>query len=117
MHTKYHNLGQLSALAILTIGRGPSCLNKLLAHTVFETPDCSLMLLKEDLEGDISSFVDVNITPSENLTPNKEMFINFYCITSRAAATGHFRNGVNSISKEIKKENTALNHSLCMKNH
>ena len=63
MHTKYHNLGQLSALAILTIGRGPSCLNKLLAHTVFETPDCSLMLLKEDLEGDISSFVDVNITP------------------------------------------------------
>ena len=29
------------------------------------------------------------------------MFINFYCIISRAAAIEQFRNGVNSISREI----------------
>ena len=43
MHKMYHTLGQVSTLAILTIGRGPFYLNKLLNHTPFEIPDCSLM--------------------------------------------------------------------------
>ena len=113
MHEKYHTLGQLSTLAILTIGRGPSCLNKLLVHTLFDVPDYSLMLPEEDLdgelghylkrieEGDVSALVDAKIEPSKDLNRNKEMFINFYCIISRAAAIEQFRNGVNSISREI----------------
>ena len=94
MHKKYHTLEQLSALAILTIGRGPSCLNKLLVHTLFEAHDYSLMLPEKDLdeelahylkcieEGDVSTLVDANIMPSNNLNRNTEMFINFYCIIS-----------------------------------
>ena len=53
MHKEYHTLGQLSALAILTNGRGPSCLNKLLLHTLFKIPDYSLMLPEEDLDGEL----------------------------------------------------------------
>ena len=53
MHKKYHTLGQLSTLAILTIGREPSCLNKLLVHTLFDVPDYSLMLPEEGLDGEL----------------------------------------------------------------
>ena len=52
-------------------------------------------------EGDVSAHVDANIVPSKDLNRNKEMFINFYCNISRAAAIEQFRNGVNSISREI----------------
>ena len=57
MHKKYHTLGQLSALAILTIGRGSSCLNKLLVHTLFEVPNYSLMLPEEDLDGELGHYL------------------------------------------------------------
>ena len=57
MHKKYHTLEQLSALAILTIGRGPSCLNTLLVHTLFEVPDYSLMLLEGDLDGELGHYL------------------------------------------------------------
>ena len=47
--------------------------------------------------------LDVNIVPSKDLNPNKEIFINSCSIISRAAATEHLRNGVNSIYREIIK--------------
>ena len=47
------------------------------------------------------ALVDANIVPSKDLNRNKEMFINFFCIISRAAAIEQFRNGVKSISREI----------------
>ena len=79
---KVSHFRQLSALAISTIGRGPSCLHKLLVHTPFEIPDCVLMLREENLdgelgyylkrieEGDVSRLVDANIVPSKDLIPN-----------------------------------------------
>ena len=57
MHKRYNTLGQLSALAILTNGRGLSCLNKLLVHTLFEAPDYSLMLPEEDLDGELALYL------------------------------------------------------------
>ena len=57
MHKKYHTLGQLSALAILTIGRGSSYLNELLVYTLFEVPDSSLMLPEEDLDGELGHYL------------------------------------------------------------
>ena len=57
MHRKYHTSGQLSALAILTIGRRPSRLNILLVHTLFEVPDYSLMLPEEDLDGELGHYL------------------------------------------------------------
>ena len=67
--------------------------------------------LKRIEEGDDSALVDANIVPSKDLNRNKEIFINLYCIISRAAAIEHiisraaaieqFGNGVNSVSREI----------------
>ena len=57
--------------------------------------------LKRIEEGDVSALVDANLVRLKNLNRNKEMFINFYCIISQAAAIEQFRNGVNSISREI----------------
>ena len=57
MHRKYHTSGQLSALAILTIGRRSSRLNILLVHTLFEVPDYSLMLPEEDLDGELGHYL------------------------------------------------------------
>ena len=59
--------------------------------------------LKRIVEGDVSALVDANIVPSKDLNRNKEMFINFYCIISRAAAIEQFKNGVHSILREIKE--------------
>ena len=79
---KVSHFRQLSALAILTIGRGPSCLHKLLVHAPFEIPDCVLMLPEENFdgelgyylkcieEGDVSGLIDANIVPSKELIPN-----------------------------------------------
>ena len=57
--------------------------------------------LKRIEEGDDSALVDANIVPSKDLNWNKEIFINLYCIISRAAAIEQFGNGVNSVSREI----------------
>ena len=114
---EYCILGQLCALAILHIGRGPACFHLCLVEAVFtgrssfplESFDASdadgeLKFKLESIKnGDNTPLIESNIFPTDDITKNAELFINYFCIISRYAAIQDFRRGFTSILKNYDK--------------
>ena len=110
---QYQFLGQVSALSILKIGRGPECLHPLLVDSIFETEYSNLFCNYNDFDGELKakldeiktgnndSLLEANIVPGKVKDSNAERFAEYYCIYSRAAAINQFRKGVTSIAKCI----------------
>ena len=114
---EYCILGQLCALAILHIGRGPTCFHLCLVKAVFtgrssfplelfdaSDADGELNFKLESIKnGDNTPLIESNIFPTDDITKNAELFINYFCIISRYAAIQDFRRGFTSILKNFDK--------------
>ena len=114
---EYCILGQLCALAILHIGRGPTCFHLRLVEAVFtgrssfplESFDASdadgeLKFKLESIKnGGNTHLIESNIFPTDGITKHVELFINYFCVISRYAAVQDFRRGFTSILKNYDK--------------
>ena len=87
---RYIILGQICALLILHIGRGPSCIHPLLVKAIFEQSlDVPIHLnqfegellykIKQLESGDNTSLIDANVVPTNDAAKNIELFVNAFC--------------------------------------
>ena len=120
---KYFYLGQLSAISIVEIGRGPECLHEGLVNAIFNKP----VILDEDLDdlafqeemkeidgGNLDILYEQNIT-SNDLESSKALYTNHYFILSRFAAINDYQSGIRSISPKILEN--AGNSQFFLKNN
>ena len=104
----YYKLGQLSALSILTLGRGPHCFHDKLVDAIFsknvegvKVNDASFLeTMKQIDQGNFDALFSAGIAPFD-IEKAKKLYAVHYAILSRYAAITDFRSGVESISKPI----------------
>ena len=104
----YYKLGQLSALSILTLGRGPHCFHEKLVDAIcsknvegVKVNDASFLeTMKQIDEGNFDPLFSAGIAPVD-IEKAKKLYAVHYAILSRYAAINDFRSGVESISKSI----------------
>ena len=104
----YCKLGQLSALSILTLDRGPHYFHDKLVDAIFsknvegvKANDASLLeTMKHIDEGNFDPLFSAGIAPV-HIEKAKKLYAVHYAILSRYAAINDFRSGVESISKSI----------------
>ena len=107
----YYFLGQLCAVSIVQIGRGPNCFNPALVKFLFtgvldiEVTDIDDGQLYEGIKniekGDMSLLYDANIVPVSSEEQNITLYKQYYCLISRVAAIEQFKCGINSISSSF----------------
>ena len=119
MDKKYKMLGQITALSILYINRGPECLHQSVVNSLFNTNDKNLILTEEQFDGELkvrveelkrgdnSCLLDANIYPLSDISENIKMFCNYFCGISKASAIHQYKEGIASISTQI------LQHPCC----
>ena len=103
----YYKLGQLSALSILTLRRGPHCFHDKLVDAIFsnvegiKVNDASFLeTMKQIDEGNFDLLFSAGIAPVD-IEKAKKLYAVHYATLSRYAAITDFRSGVESISKFI----------------
>ena len=104
----YYKLGQLSALSILTLSRGPHCFHDNLVDATFsknvegvKVNDASFLeTMKQINEGTFDPLFSAGIAPVD-IEKAKELYAVHYAILSRYAAINDFRFWVESISESI----------------
>ena len=104
----YYKLGQLSALSILSFGRGLHCFQDKLVDAIFsknvegvKVNDASFLeTMKQIDEGNFDPLVSAGIAPVD-IEKAKKLYALHYAILSRYAAINDFRSRVESISKSI----------------
>ena len=82
-------------------------------NSLFYTNDKNLILTEEQFDrefkvrvedlkrGDNSCLLDANICPVSNISQNKKIFCNYFCVLSKASAIHQYKEGVASISAQI----------------
>jgi len=121
---QYKMLGQITALSIIHINRGPECLHELLVNCLFKEknpPDFSQFTnydgefkfhIDKIKEGNLDSLLEVNIPPDyHNPNNNINSFGEYFFIISKFAAIEQYRKGIRSISRSI------LDHPCCFKKY
>ena len=113
MDKKYKMLGQIKALSILYINRGPECLHQSAVNSLFSTNNKNLILTEEQFDGELkvrveelkrgdnSCLLDANIRPVPDISENIKMFCNYFCVISKASAMHQYKEGIVSISTQI----------------
>jgi len=113
MENQYFFLGQLCSLSIMHIGRGPECFHPILVNYLFGKTnlysDLSTYSFEGELEFKISNvksgnnepLLDADIMPVKNQETNVFVYMNYFCIISKAAAINQFKSGVRSIIPDI----------------
>uniref|UniRef100_A0A7M5VC91 HECT domain-containing protein n=2 Tax=Clytia hemisphaerica TaxID=252671 RepID=A0A7M5VC91_9CNID len=114
----YFVLGQLSALSILHIGRGPQCLHPGIVDRILRSPNPVLL---DDIQngeyeanvtsiknGETDSLLDAGIMPSKDRSKDLQDYCEYFCVISKAAAIEQFREGFRSIDGELLKKNCCL---------
>ena len=103
----YYKLGQLSALSILTLGRGLHCFHGKLVDAIsknvegVKVNDASFLeTMKQIDEGNFDPLFSAGIAPVD-IEKAKKLYAVHYAVLSRYAAINDFRSGVESISKSI----------------
>lgn len=104
---KYFLLGQLCAMAIIYIGRGPQAFSRSVVNYMFtgcvdnicDVEDGHLSAVLEKIaNGDTSPLIDANIIPEEDLERNKQLYRQYYCVISQSAGIEQFKCGVKSVA-------------------
>ena len=102
LQKEYYLLGQLCALAILNIGRGPNCFHPAIVDVIFSLPRkpiCAVnhgefeMKIKEIRSGQTNALLDANINPTNNMDKNLDSFKEYFCILSRMSGIEQFKQG------------------------
>ena len=104
---QYRLLGQLSALSIFTVGRGPHCLHPAVVDYMFsgssnrnfdnvDSPELDSKLDAIE-KGENNILIDADIVPTNDKERNKNSFKEYFCVISRAAGIEQFKQGVGSI--------------------
>ena len=107
----YFTLGQLMALSIIKIGRGPECLNDIIVLKLFEQ-DLSGLLpagcfqefgnnINQIGNSDYDVLLDFNIVPVKDNAVTKRRFIITRTLTEPASGIQEFKNGLLSIAPTI----------------
>ena len=107
---KYFMLGQLTAVSILKIGRGPECIHPGVVRAMydinqvqeFESVDDEVFKLKlqEIEDGNHDVLYDIDISPyGKTMHELKSLFTYAYVIMRRFAAIDQFKAGIGSISE------------------
>ena len=119
MKKQYFMLGQLSALSIVLIGRGPHCFNGDLVRYLFtrelpnkvvenvENGELSYNMSKIK-DCDTSCLIEANIVPSSSVEQNMSMYSQFFCLLSRTSAIDQFYMGIRSIYPELAENSCCL---------
>ena len=106
-------MGQLTALAILYINRGPECFHRAVVNYLFNISDIDCCYnenyfdgelsskLKELKDGNNSALTDANMLPSSQVKDNIANFCAFFCLLSKASAIQQYKEGTVSISSKI----------------
>ena len=106
MDKKYKMLGQITALLMLCINRGPECLHQNVVNSLFNTNNKNLILTEEQFDGELkvrveelkrgdnSCFLDANIRPVSNISENIKMFCNYFYVISKASAIHQYKEGI-----------------------
>ena len=104
----YYVLGQLAAISMSFVGRGPECLHEELVNYMFGSPlsvdftldDAQFKSHLVDIEkGIIDCLYEASISPSDG--KRKELYRNYFAIYKHSAAIVQFMNGITSISREL----------------
>lgn len=108
---QYRLLGQLSALAISTIGRGPHCFHPAVVDYIFSGASQQTLSDVESAEltsklsaiehGERDLLLDADILPTNDQKRDIASFREYFCIISRAAGIEQFRQGISSINKQM----------------
>ena len=111
MNKTYFLIGQLAALAIIKVGRGPECFHKMLVQSLYEVsldkelPKINDYELSEKLEkienNDFDELFDYNINPSNGIEEAKRLFVISHLILNRYSAVEQFRAGMESIDDTL----------------
>ena len=105
----YYRLGQLSAVSIFYIGRGPS-LHPGLVNYIFEEEPGSLTsvddgalqsYLKEIENGNFDRLYEKKIVPQSSTEENKELFALSYVLFDNESAIQQFKKGIKSITPTL----------------
>ena len=119
MDKKYKMLGQITALSMLYINRGPEWLHQRVVNSLFNTNDKNLILTEEQFDGELnvrveelmrgdnSCLLDANICPVSDISENIKMSCNYFSVISKASAKHQYKEGIASISTQI------LQHPCC----
>ena len=94
--------GQLSALAIINIGRGPACLHPAVVDVIFSLQRKAIgtvchgefdTKIREIREGNVDALLDANINPTGDVERNVNYYTEYFCILSRHCGIDQFRQG------------------------
>ena len=108
----YHKLGQLTGLAILTLGRGPECLHPAVVRAIFcieqpvqieEVDDGALLKVLEEINiGKYDTLLtkDINVN-GRSKDEIKKMFLVTELVFSKHAAISQFKDGLRSVSSNL----------------
>ena len=104
----YYVLGQLAAVSIAFVGRGPECLHEELVNYMFGSP-LSVDFTLDDAQfkshlvdigkGIFDCLYEASISPRGG--KRKELYRNYFAIYKHSAAIVQFMNGITSISREL----------------
>ena len=109
---KYYFLGQLCAVAMLNLGRGPQCFHKSLVEAIFDKNNVDDIEItdsafEEDVaqinSGNLDCLHNANINPSSNLEDAIKLYKLHYAILLRYATINDFKSGIGSISEKVLK--------------
>lgn len=99
----YFVLGQLSALSILHIGRGPQCLHPGIVDRILHSPHPALLddIQNGEYEANVTSIkngetdclLEAGIVPSKDQLKDLQDYCQYFCVISKAAAIEQFREG------------------------
>ena len=109
---KYYTLGQLTALSIVTIGRGPECIHPGVVRAMynvehpeeFENVEDELFLQKLNQidNGDYEALLELNISVINKTRPElKRLFSISRFVISKFSAIEQFRSGIASLSPSL----------------
>ena len=113
INERYKTMGQLTALAILYIDRGPECFYGAVVNYLFNINDIKCCYnennfdrelhskLKELKDGNNTVLTDANMLPSSKIKDNIANFCTFFCLLSKASAIQKYKEGIDSVSSKI----------------
>ena len=113
INKRYNTMGQLTALPILYINRGPECFHHEVVNYLFNINDINCCYNENDFDGELysklkelkdgnnSALTDANMLPSNKIKDNIANFCTYFCLLSKASAIQQCKKGIDSISSKI----------------
>ena len=109
---KYYKLGQITALSILTIGRGPECLHPAIARAMFQLKQPEVIeniedtFITHDLEeiskGNYDPLFDANIsTIGASVADLQRTFVLTKIVLTKFSAIKQFTDGISSLCNDL----------------